>query len=143
MTREEAIKLIQNLIDQMNENGYAEIDSFHEDALLMAIKVLEQEPCEDAISREDALLCLTGEFEYDKEYRPEELIAMFGNRLKGLPPVTPTIKIGRGKWKKTTDEYCYWYECSVCGCKVPKNEWGADYFSSFCPECGEPMEVDE
>ena len=47
MTREEAIKLIQNLIDQMNENGYAEIDSFHEDALLMAIKALEQEPCED------------------------------------------------------------------------------------------------
>lgn len=44
MTREEAIKLIQNLIDQMNENGYAEIDSFHEDALLMVIKALEQEP---------------------------------------------------------------------------------------------------
>ena len=49
MTREKAIKLIQNLIDQMNENGYAEIDSFHEDALLMAIKTLEQEPCDKCV----------------------------------------------------------------------------------------------
>ena len=45
----------------------------------------------DCISREDALLCLTGEFEKDKEYSPEALIAMFGKRIRKLPPVTPTV----------------------------------------------------
>jgi hypothetical protein len=43
MTKQEAIKQIKDVIDQMNQNGYAEIDAFHEDALLMAIKALEQE----------------------------------------------------------------------------------------------------
>lgn len=50
MTREEAIKLIQNVINQMDKNGYVEIDAFHEDALLMAIKELEQEPILDGLT---------------------------------------------------------------------------------------------
>jgi len=59
--------------------------------------------------------------------------------LEKLLPINPKS----GKWKKTTNRYSYWYECSACGCKVPKNEWGAEYFSPFCPECGAAMEVDE
>ena len=46
------------------------------------------EPCDDAISREACLMCLTGEFIPDKEYKPEELIAVFSKRIKQLPSVT-------------------------------------------------------
>lgn len=42
----------------------------------------------DAISREDALMCLTGKFEI-REYEPSELVSIFSKRIKALPPVTP------------------------------------------------------
>jgi len=57
--------------------------------------------------------------------------------VKALPPVTPDPKMGH--WEKTTDKYCYWYKCSCCGTKAPKTEWGNDYFSPYCPECGAKM----
>ena len=48
-------------------------------------KALEQEPCEDAISREDALMALTGEWTVSKD----ELIAKFVRRIKKLQSVIP------------------------------------------------------
>lgn len=54
---------------------------------------LEQEPCEDAISREDALLCLTGE--YLENYAYDELIAKFARRIKALPSSQPNIEAMR------------------------------------------------
>lgn len=42
----------------------------------------------DCISREDALMCLTGMFE-NREYEPSELIKIFARRIKTLPSVTP------------------------------------------------------
>ena len=91
MTREEAIKLIQNLIDQMNENGYAEIDSFHEDALLMAVKALEQEPCEDAISRQAVLdIAKSSKLNWIDN-------SVLYKRVNELPPVTPQPKKGHIK----------------------------------------------
>jgi len=45
-----------------------------------------------------------------------------------------------GHWEKTIEGHCYWYKCSCCGTKVPKNEWGNDYFSPYCPNCGVKME---
>ena len=53
MTREEAISRIKNhmIIHKMNEPRAILID----EALAMAIKELEQEPCEDAISRQAAI----------------------------------------------------------------------------------------
>ena len=44
-----------------------------------------------------------------------------------------------GHWEKTADNYCYWHKCSCCGTKTPKTEWGNDYFSPYCPECGAEM----
>lgn len=48
-----------------------------------------------------------------------------------------------GHWEKTIDGHCYWYKCSCCGTKAPKNEWGNDYFSPYCPNCGAKMESEE
>lgn len=57
MTREEVIKHIKDIICENNTVKHSNIVVFEEEkeALRIAIKVLEQEPCEDAISREDVI----------------------------------------------------------------------------------------
>ena len=59
--------------------------------------------------------------------------------------ISQLLKVRKvGQWERDMDEVCYWYQCSACGAKVSKDEWGHDYFSSFCPKCGARMigEVD-
>lgn len=55
-------------------------------------------------------------------------------------------KIGVGKWIRIesdgTDGTCYWYACSACHNKVPKSQYGTDYFSPYCPACGAKMEFE-
>ena len=51
MTREEAIGLLDNLIGMLEDNHNSNYDT----ALQMAIKALEQEPCDDCISRQAML----------------------------------------------------------------------------------------
>ena len=94
-------------------------------------RLLEQEPCEDAISREDALMALTGEW----TETTDELIHRFIKRIKNLPPVNPQPKIGH--WiavhpLQPNDEGDYM--CSVCRCG------GLVYKpTKFCPNCGAKM----
>lgn len=45
----------------------------------------------------------------------------------------------RGKWTNKHDDVCYWFECSVCGQRPPWNEWGTEWQSPFCPNCGADM----
>ena len=86
-----------------------------------------QEPRGDAIDRAEAIKVASG-------YCHPANVA---KELAKLPPVTPQPKTGH--WEKATDKYCYWYKCSCCGTKASKNEWGSDYFSPYCPECGARM----
>lgn len=30
----------------------------------------------------------------------------------------------------------YWYECDNCGARPPKDQWGHEWHSDFCPNCG-------
>lgn len=55
-----------------------------------------QEPCEDCISREDAIMCMTGEYVADMTYKPEDIISKHIQRLRALPPVTPQEPISQG-----------------------------------------------
>lgn len=34
----------------------------------------------------------------------------------------------------------YWYECDNCGARPPKDQWGQEWNSDFCPNCGAKME---
>lgn len=80
MTRQEAIAFGQQVIDLgLNDDTH----KFCE----IAIEALSQEPCEDAISREEALLCCTGQVDIGATF--EDAIAMITKRLKKLPSVTP------------------------------------------------------
>lgn len=56
-------------------------------------RLKEQEPCENAISREDALMALTGEWAEPTD----ELIHRFIKRIKNLPPVNSQVKTGHCK----------------------------------------------
>lgn len=41
----------------------------------------------DLITKEDALLCLTGDYLADRDYPPEELLSVYIRRIKKLAPV--------------------------------------------------------
>lgn len=57
---------------------------------IKGIKALEQEPCDDAINREDALMCLTGEIKDTDTI--ETIIARFVRRIRKLPPANTQPK---------------------------------------------------
>jgi hypothetical protein len=82
MTREEAIKKLKEQQNEFNEHwiDYAGIN----EAYNMAIEALEQKPCDDCISRQEAINCATSnEFRYK-----------IVEDIKTLPSVTPKPKIG-------------------------------------------------
>ena len=85
MTKEEAIEIIlYNLLDR---GGCDSFDKQDKEALLMAVEALEQQPCEDCISREAVIRLV------------EQYPNIIGNRciglisdIKHLPSVTPITK---------------------------------------------------
>ena len=89
MSGEEAIRIIKECKEKGFKYTFYTIEEYNT-TLDMAIKALEQEPCEDAISREDALMALTGEW----TEITDEIIHRFIKRIKALPPVTPQPKTG-------------------------------------------------
>ena len=79
MTREEAIEALTSK-DVHNSDKMLE-------ALDMAVKALEQEPCEDCVSRE-AVINITWQ---DPTYTdPLNVLTEVRDKVKALPPVTPT-----------------------------------------------------
>jgi hypothetical protein len=101
----------------------------------------------DAISREDALMCLTGKFEI-REYAPSELVSIFSKRIKALPPVTPIRPKGHWIDKQRLFDSCS-AECSSCH-KRSNGYMHDNGFSlvstyyDFCPKCGsDNREVEE
>ena len=75
--------------------------------VLEHLEEIEQDSCEDAISREDALMCLTGEIKETDTI--ETIIARIVRRIRKLPPVNST-KTGHCKnckwWKDSDGTYC-------------------------------------
>ena len=102
----------------------------------MAIKALEQEPCEDAVSRKDIYFKLT-----NGAY-PNETIEQFIDRLvkelEDSPSVTPTHK--KGKWI-VEDSGNYNGKWSTCYCSYCKDYYTRDWREmNYCPNCGAKME---
>ena len=101
---------------------------------------LEQEPCEDCISREDALMALTGEWSEPTD----EIIHRFVKRIKSLPPVIPAEKVGRWEWVQYdgNPNIGNWH-CSECRTifieGTIKKEKDSIPFYKYCPQCGAKM----
>ena len=105
------------------------------ESLRLAIKALDQEPCEDAISRQAVMNCF-------KKWQPYMATRLFDfeKELSSLPPVTSQPKSGHWNTyvvnQSGIDEE--WLECSECkwsnALLIPRN---------YCPNCGARMEGSE
>ena len=117
MTKEEIISNLLYMKHSVKE------DTIEDITINEAIKVLQQEPCTDAISRQAAIdACLNG---WNKDYK--EIV----EEIRALPPVTAE-KVGQWEWKYDSNpKIGYWY-CSQC------HDIGVDYYD-YCPYCGAKM----
>lgn len=162
MTRVEAIKLLTQYINYDAETpDYYEMEK----ACKVALKALEQEPCEDAISREELLkaidtwdrfgvddtnslfrldnLSLPHYVSYihavlDKAIYTETENGWCGRTVdvKDVESLPPvTPKPKTGHWIEEKSEV---YKCSNCGSYAL--EWGGKLkMSRYCPNCGAKM----
>ena len=120
MTREDAIKVL-NMVEA---HGLAD------EAKRMAIEALEQEPCEDAISRQ-AVIDLSEKVRFECG-SVSQMVSV--SKIKELPPVTPQQKVGGWKIIKNVDGNLKTYVCSECGALC-------GYKQKYCEKCGAKMEV--
>lgn len=138
MTREEAIKTIQM--------AKAEVEwSYPMDyqvAFDMAINALEQQPCEDAISRQAVMDLLQNESEeiyITSNGRTKICVAEIDvEDLKALPTVSCSEKPNRsGEWIRVDDTKLKCSECEVIHfiAQYPQGQ------IKFCPNCGARMQV--
>lgn len=99
-------------------------------ALIDGIDTLEQEPCDDAISRQAVLDCLTA-----TGLKKFDFILDARNKIKNLSSVNPQeLKTGHWIYSGSHDVEGMLY-CSKCKHKIDVSE---GYFN-FCPNCGAKM----
>ena len=116
------------------------------EALDMAIKTLEQQPCEDTISRQaaiDAVKKNTFRLTFAEEQNCEGHVAwsaetVYSDVMEGalldLPSAQPE-RI-RGRWIEKPHVHGVAY-CSLCDYELHTND------TNFCPNCGAKMKVGE
>ena len=102
----------------------------------------KQEPCDDCIRREDALMALTGEY-MDS---PIEILPKAIKRINALPPVSPIEKVGN--WilqpsnKEQGERDFIWWKCSECGQVIfSETEQDRREYHAYCGRCGAKMDV--
>ena len=54
-------------------------------------------------------------------------------------PAADVAEVMHGKWIRMEDDVVYWYACSECKKRIPKNQFGFDYYADYCPNCGAKM----
>ena len=119
MTREEAIKYGKNILIVANEENDADAIDFTK----MAIAALEQEPCEDCISRAEAIKALEynlsveadGGFDKYRTVIKDLLNAIYNTQKKAiedLPSVQPKGIYNKG-WEDGAKAAAYHYELCI------------------------------
>ena len=174
MTREEAIRHIRDILAENNSiKPSMVVFELEKEALYMAIKALEEEPCEDCISREDAINKIEEwangfeEGSYFSGKSVADAIRACGGIIAELPPVRPKYtdeEIDRAQ----AVEQAYvdkMVEMAVEELKRPKGEWiDIEYFdrewtcyrpkcpfcneepkeySNYCPNCGAKLREED
>lgn len=107
----------------------------------LAIKALSQEPCDDAISRQNIIDTYKScaDMLSDEELKGADLVMEWVNNA---PPVTQKSKTGHWiTWKEAGNDIPSEtrFECSVCHDAAQTLCNGLDLLSPFCPNCGAKM----
>ena len=150
MTKEEAIesfkysnkqaKLRLEVEKMRMDSGEIKELEFYIERDEMAIKALEQEPCEDCISRENTLKAMIEQLGIRNEDYLIPAEATLYKVVKRMPPVTPQPKTGH--WiayeVQLPDRTILNYRCSVCGRKLIGYNTETLSEAPFC-HCGAKM----
>lgn len=149
MTREIILHCLKTAICEENcENckiyGQTGEDHCFKDAMRAAIEILEQEQCEDCISRREAIKMFTYNYkgeripDYDCDNFPVQIyVKTVKEMLRELPPVTPQPKVGQWEWNQyDANPKIGNFHCSLC------HSIGRTYFD-YCPYCGAKMGGEE
>lgn len=155
MTREEATKMLRREIECLSHSKCEDcilekacdpmrtpLDSKYIEAFEISIKALEQESCDDCISRQAAIRAIEAlqlpimretdafyQFKFSGMSEAKEAV-------ENLPSVSPQQKVGR--WVVTDDDLVY---CSECEDSYYPRPIDASWY--YCPHCGAKMEVEE
>lgn len=91
LSREEAIERIKMILEEAtaNEDAVSYVTSDDEDALDMAIKALEQEPCEDCVSRESVIELMNMMIDKSNSFNYYDIENETLEKISNLPSVTP------------------------------------------------------
>ncbi len=128
MTREEREKALEVWYDITFD------DKRFDEARKISIEALKAEPCEDAISRQAVLGCLT-----TTKLKKFDFILHAREEIKKLPPVNPQPKEKEiGCWVPVDDEPHEDYECDKCGEIVSTYTANISPYEvyKYCPKCG-------
>lgn len=151
MTREEELDWLYRLRSEIYVYMPKEWLIPMNDALDMAIKALEQEPCGDSISRQAAIDITWEEPSYTDALN---VLTEVRDKVKSLPPVNPQ-EPKMGHWKKIQSgdkDFPESIVCSRCGHENSYLDFGISSVpigksfkkSKYCPNCGAKMqEVEE
>lgn len=133
MTRKERVMYLNQLIipDLFDNSQEAcELRINQETALRETIEELMQEPCDDAISRDKAIVQLSqllSDWNDDWNVAIRKCI----ETVKIVQPVTPTEKVGQ--WIRDDNDYEYFWRCNKCS-KRSDVRW------KYCPYCSTKMQ---
>lgn len=92
----------------------------------------KKEPCDDVISRQAVLDCLTA-----TNLKKFDFILDARDKIKNLPPVTPQPKMG--KWIKSRDSYGNnHFTCPFCEHDIATK--GDTWEDNYCSNCGAKLD---
>ena len=117
-------------------NALEELPKRRKEAKRWKTKAMQNNSCEDAISRQEAISNIRemAEWHTGDAFNANRVI----QHLKDLPSVAPKQRTGRWEWTDGDERimkasfYTKW-TCTSCGCKRPEK-------TKYCPNCGAKME---
>lgn len=153
MTSEEAREWLRSIKDNYIHGGDEAFDNARREALDMAIKALEQEPCDDAVSR-DLMTNTLGATCIAKRDEKGDLVALCS--IDHLP--SAALKPRTGHWIHIGDKDFGFRDIVICKCSECGGEKeftgkfeleghrlviDMDRVYKFCPYCGTAMSKQE
>ena len=113
------------------------------EALDMAIKALERQPCEDVISRAEAEAIFRNarsklnpsDYKTADEFNTRDLMLLNAEQFIHLLPSVRPQEPKTGHWVKVTNGRDG-HECDLCHEYAPSYQSGEEHLTNYCPNCG-------